>query len=676
MKKHKQKQRPPDPKDISEKHIMTTTKINLCSILDYNSNGINDLSQQEKDDRIQDAVKRVNHIVFHTTHFMELYLLHLFHNKQPKPDITLYFIGLCMRTVAYMPKRSGKKPSEKTLETLKILKTFYTEHYEPLLGPNPQKVDLLHIGDILQYEEIDILKNIKNNIWMHFTDYCKEWVNKEFELKLKLAEVNTQDLTEEQKKLTKRNLSIQMRFIKEDLLSPSGSTYISEPKYHTWLNENKPHVVSKSIFNEEPEKNHIHYDIKANTLDYLFSFFYVVSKLRKWGRNIQCIPIRSSFTPKYITLDTASVIMLMVDKDSISYRRKVKESRDIIWSTFFNLGHKVFRRKDYNFFSMIKTDGVGASIIFYRSDKNQDKLPRDIESTKEYYVDEMRLEGDIDDVKIVGIDVGKDDLLHCTDGSKFFRYTANQRRLETRKKKYMKINDKLKKETQIEGLHIKKWETKLSVELKYAMDIEEFKNYLRVKLPLYSKLEEYYYDPLRRKLRWNTYINTQKSEAKMINNFRSKFGTSDHVVVAIGDFDQAGYHMKYKEPTKGKGFRKVLRQAGYQVLLVDEFRTSCKCHNCHCDTSKFHWRENHKPPKKYQKENGTYQEEILVHGLLRCTSANGCGSLWNRDVNGCLNIRMLAVDALSGKERHKTFQRESLTKLNKNRQRLHGIHVN
>jgi len=358
----------------------------------------------------------------------------------------------------------------------------------------------------------------------------------------------------------------------------------------------------------------------------------------------------------------------MVDKDSIKYRRKVKESRDIIWSTFFNLEHKVFRRKDYKFFSMIKTDGVGASVIFYRSDKNQDKLPKDVESNrKESYVDDMYVDN-IENVKIVGIDVGKDDLLHCTDGSKFFRYTANQRRLETRKKKYMKINEKLKKETHIEGLNVKKWETKLSTESRYTTNIEEFKNYLKVKLPLYSKLEEYYYDPLRRKLRWNTYINTQKSEAKMINNFKSKFGTSDDVIIAIGDYDQGSYHMKYKEPTKGKGMRKVLRQAGFQVLLVDEFRTSCKCHNCHCDTEKFLYRENHKPQTKYQKENGTYQEIVQVHGLLRCSSANGCGSLWNRDVNGCLNIRMLAVDALSGRERHKTFQRE--------KQPLTRIHVN
>jgi len=48
MKKRKQKQRPPDPRDIEEKHIMTTVKIDLKSILGYNSNNINDLSFEEK----------------------------------------------------------------------------------------------------------------------------------------------------------------------------------------------------------------------------------------------------------------------------------------------------------------------------------------------------------------------------------------------------------------------------------------------------------------------------------------------------------------------------------------------------------------------------------------------------------------------------------------------------
>ena len=39
-------------------------------------------------------------------------------------------------------------------------------------------------------------------------------------------------------------------------------------------------------------------------------------------------------------------------------------------------------------------------------------------------------------------------------------------------------------------------------------------------------------------------------------------------------------HMKYKEPTKGKGIRKLFRENDYKVYLVDEYRTSCMFSKC------------------------------------------------------------------------------------------------
>lgn len=656
---HTRKLKPPDAKNHLHKHFITTTKTSLDSILDDFDCINNNMSKQEKFNRIQDAVFRVNNIVFHTTHFLELYLLHLFHNNLQFPDLTLDFIGLCMRTVSFKHKNYGAKPSETTTNTLTDLKKFFNEHYIPLLGPEPNKqiVDIYHLAYILQYEEIDILKNINNNISMHFIDYCLEFVNKYFQLKenIKLID-NNNNLTLQQKISSKRNLSIQLRLVKQDLLSPLNTPYKSDSKYHNWLNDIKPNLITKSVFNEDTPKNHINYDIKANTLDYLRSMIYVVDKLKNYSRNIQCIPLRSSFTPKYITIDTASLIMLMIDKKSIDYLKNMREYRDQIWCSFFNLERKLFYRKDYNFFHMIKTDGVGVSVIMYRSDLNRDFLPKETEiekNSKEYYVGEVVVKGYN---KVVGIDPGKEDLLHCTDGTNFFRYTANQRRMETRKKIYIKINENQKLETKIEELDIVEWETILSKERRCTTDLEAFKNYLKVKLPLYYKLQEYYYDETRRKLRWNSYINTQRSEANMINNFRRKFGDGDKTIIAIGDYDQGSYHLKGKEPIKGKGFRKILRRAGYQVLLVDEFRTSCKCHNCYGDAETFLYRENHKPVKNPE----TYQEIVKVNGLLRCKSVNECGSLWNRDVNGCLNIRMLACEILEGREIPEEFQRKTV----------------
>ena len=59
--------------------------------------------------------------------------------------------------------------------------------------------------------------------------------------------------------------------------------------------------------------------------------------------------------------------------------------------------------------------------------------------------------------------------------------------------------------------------------------------------------------------------------------------------------------MKYKEPIKGKGIRNLFKSRGYQIYLVDEFRTSCKCANCEggcCE--KFMFR---KSPKSFRKNN-------------------------------------------------------------------------
>ncbi len=61
------------------------------------------------------------------------------------------------------------------------------------------------------------------------------------------------------------------------------------------------------------------------------------------------------------------------------------------------------------------------------------------------------------------------------------------------------------------------------------------------------------------------------------------YGDVSEVVVCVGDWDwdwELGKQMKFKEPTLGKGIRTLFRKKNYQVYLVDEFRTSCRCSKC------------------------------------------------------------------------------------------------
>jgi len=98
--------------------------------------------------------------------------------------------------------------------------------------------------------------------------------------------------------------------------------------------------------------------------------------------------------------------------------------------------------------------------------------------------------------------------------------------------------------------------------------------------------------------------------------------------------------MKFKEPTLGIGIRRLFRKNKYKVYLVDEFRTSCKCSKCNGgDCEKFQKMTNPKPNK---------ENEILVHGLLRCKN---CSGTWNRDRNGASNIYKIAYNAINQIER-------------------------
>ena len=135
----------------------------------------------------------------------------------------------------------------------------------------------------------------------------------------------------------------------------------------------------------------------------------------------------------------------------------------------------------------------------------------------------------------------------------------------------------------------------------------------------------------------------------MISNFQKIFGNPEDVVICIGDWEQKK-HMKFKEPTLGKGIRTLFRKNNYKVFLVDEFRTSCKCSKCEIGIcAKNMVMEN---PRPYKTGN------ILVHGLICCK--NGCG-YWNRDLNGATNIYKIAYNAINNKERPNYLSRSKNT---------------
>ena len=183
---------------------------------------------------------------------------------------------------------------------------------------------------------------------------------------------------------------------------------------------------------------------------------------------------------------------------------------------------------------------------------------------------------------------------------------------------------------------------------KKTLDITKFKEYLQAKNRINHILFGFYRKELFRKLKFGRHINTKRNEQKMINQFKKPFGNPDEVVICIGDWEQRK-QMKYKEPTLGKGIRTLFRKNNFNVFLVDEFRSSCKCSKCDGGVCEKFMVRTH-PNKKKNKD-----ELRLIHGLLRCKS--GCGE-WNRDRNGSSNIYKIAYQAIHNLERPSYLCRE------------------
>ena len=304
---------------------------------------------------------------------------------------------------------------------------------------------------------------------------------------------------------------------------------------------------------------------------------------------------------------------------------------------------------------MIETDGVSCSLLLKRKDLVGNKqLPtKEKGLSNETYIDEVSGKSSLKDKKIVGIDPGKCDLIYCVDDcnkeANNFRYSQNQRRKESKSKKFAKIRLTLKKEEIIEGKTVIEWETELSPFNRKTLNVAKFKDYIRKKSEINGLLFTFYEKYIFRKLRLQSYRNTKRSEQKMVNNFKRIFGNEEEVIVCFGDYEQK-QHMRYKEPTKGKGMRTLFRRAGFQTYLVDEFNTSRMCSKCEVGIcKKTIFRES---PRPYRRKDILFP----VHGLLRCKNKK-CGCYWNRDVNGATNIYKIAYNAVNNKERPKYLQR-------------------
>ncbi len=301
-----------------------------------------------------DACIRTNQIVIHGYQFLRLWILHKYKNNLDIPKITFDIIKMSFNALTLNDK-GGNKPQGDNLKLYDELNKFYDEHYKNLNYEN--KISSSYLSQILNSMAVDMLTNIENNIKMHFFKYVNRFVNSSFK------KINI-ELLEKAKEGTKtelrKNLNKEIYEVKQDLLN---NTLKSNEKYHKWINTHRDNIFYKDFVNS------YEFDIENNPQRYLKSMIYMCEQIEKLEtKSFQFFPLRTEISPKYIPIDTKSIIQLFIREDVNELLNDIEGNKEKIWNKFFNINDPVFSQSNYKFDYKIYTDCYSVSIQMLLND--------------------------------------------------------------------------------------------------------------------------------------------------------------------------------------------------------------------------------------------------------------------------------------------------------------------
>jgi len=664
-----------------ERSYMVTEKDSLKNILKV-------ADRDELTNIIMDAVQRTNQIVIHTYQFLKAYLLYLYDRKLNHPEINIVVPAInqqlilnIINIVSVKNETGGAKPLNNTLT--QSLQNFFEKKYSTTLADTLPSRDFLKY--ILQYEAVDIVKNISTNIKEHFMSHLHSYIRIHYGFDKRIDKIkNDNKITDANKKISIAEIHDTWHRIVQDVTNVADGTIYSEPEYYDDIIKfKKKFLPEKKSF----AKKSVYYDVKVHPFDYIFNMITInrainnindkilrnceQDKEPKLYKLFNVVPLRTEIIPKYITIDTSAFIWLFPVANKAYVAKNLNYYKNKLWHIFFHTNKRVFKKKDFKFGSMIKTDGIGISILFAQTDKRgkiidpptkmEEKLFEETTGIK--YIEDVDLTS-MKHMQFVAGDPGKTDLMSFikedpkTGEFVTHQFTLSQRNKDTKHDKYNNIRTKINNR-KIEGMSVKEIEESLSLCNSKTCNQAEFLVYLQNKNAVNSKLYNHYGQNIFRKLRFNSHINRRRSEDNMVNGFRKKMGSPEKVVVVLGDYSASTLKGTKAAPTVH--WRKVFKRHGYKVFLIREHNTSKMCSCCSrkgnenqvenfVERKHSKNKEKRKKKKEYEQRSG---KKSLVWKLVRCKV---CKSIHNRDSNASKNMLTIIKSLRRGKGRPKMFE--------------------
>ncbi|GAA5811705.1 hypothetical protein MFLAVUS_005146 [Mucor flavus] len=116
-----------------------------------------------------------------------------------------------------------------------------------------------------------------------------------------------------------------------------------------------------------------------------------------------------------------------------------------------------------------------------------------------------------------------------------------------------------------------------------------------------------------RKLKFSAKLFYDQDDLALVKKLKQEFG--QEAILVIGNWSAP--NVKFQESTRNKGLIKMLKKNGFEVYLIDEFRTSSFCSKCENRLEKFKLVDNPRPFQR-QKMSTAFCLGLLQYEIPSC----------------------------------------------------------
>jgi hypothetical protein len=182
-------------------------------------------------------------------------------------------------------------------------------------------------------------------------------------------------------------------------------------------------------------------------------------------------------------------------------------------------------------------------------------------------------------------------------------------------------------------------------------NLEKLKDYIKSSLGMvHERIVAFTATRKMRKLRWHREIMRQRALEMACKKLVKAAGTSN-IIVAYGD-GLSGASFYGRAPSPKKSLRKCMERHVRTIVEVDERYTSMLCCKCHT------------PMQGLKLEGQAGERKAARSYAVRVCfntahAAHRRPQIWNRDVNGCLNIGYLGACLVNGEPRPDVFNQDT-----------------